>query len=277
MPYLGSAPTTSFQTLAKQDFSVSATASYTLSQSVTSANDIALFINNVRQEPTTAYSASGTSLTLTEATAGSDDMYCVYIGRAVGTINPASGSVGMAQLSATGTKSSSTFLRGDNSFATIEAGEKNDIYWSAYGTTDQTSLTNNTINTVVFNNTWSQSSHNGYSTSTGKFTVPSGGKGIYHIYGFATIGGTGTANNHTRSLYTWVYKNTSSALARTGHFLTANYYEGTQGSNNPVTTLQLLEVGDTVEIKIQAYGNDFSVDHLSYTTHFSGYRVLAVS
>ena len=123
MPYLGSAPSTSSQSLVKQDLSVSATTSYTLSQSVTSANDIALYINNVRQEPTTAYSASGTSLTLTEATAGTDDMYCVYIGRAVGTINPASGSVGMAQLSATGTKSSSTFLRGDNSFAEAGGGK----------------------------------------------------------------------------------------------------------------------------------------------------------
>ncbi len=133
MPYLGSAPTTSFQTLAKQDFTTSATTSYTLSNSVTSANDIALFINNVRQEPTAAYSASGTALTLSEATAGSDDMYCVYIGRAVGTINPASGSVGtsqlvdgsvsIAKLSATGTASSSTFLRGDNSFAEAGGGK----------------------------------------------------------------------------------------------------------------------------------------------------------
>ena len=65
MPYIGHKPATSFHSLVKQDFSVSATASYTLSQSVTSANDIALFINNVRQEPTYAYSASGTSLTLT--------------------------------------------------------------------------------------------------------------------------------------------------------------------------------------------------------------------
>ncbi len=133
MPYLGSAPTTSFQTLAKQDFTTSATTNYTLSNSVTSANDIALFINNVRQEPTAAYSASGTALTLSEATAGSDDMYCVYIGRAVGTINPASGSVGtsqlvdgsvsIAKLSATGTASSSTFLRGDNSFAEAGGGK----------------------------------------------------------------------------------------------------------------------------------------------------------
>jgi len=117
MPYVGVQPSTSFQTLAKQDFTTSATTSYTLSQSVSSANDIALFINNVRQEPTYAYSASGTALTLTAATTSSDDMYCIYLGRSVGTINPASGSVGTGELSATGTKDSTTFLRGDNTFA----------------------------------------------------------------------------------------------------------------------------------------------------------------
>ena len=100
MPYIGAVPATAFQTINKQDFSVSATTNYTLSQSVTSANDIALFINNVRQEPTTAYSATGTSLSLTAATASSDDMYCVYLGKSVGTINPASGSVGNSQVAA---------------------------------------------------------------------------------------------------------------------------------------------------------------------------------
>ena len=45
------------------------------------------------------------------------------MGKAVGTVNPASGSVGLAQLSATGTKSSSTFLRGDNSFAEAGGGK----------------------------------------------------------------------------------------------------------------------------------------------------------
>ena len=66
MPYIGHKPATSFHSLVKQDFSVSATTSYTLSQSVTSANDIALFINNVRQEPTDAYSVSGTALHLAQ-------------------------------------------------------------------------------------------------------------------------------------------------------------------------------------------------------------------
>jgi hypothetical protein len=80
-----------------------------------------LFINFVRQEPTTAYTASGTSLTLTSATSASDDMYCVFLGKAVQTVNPPSGSVGISQLSATGTKDSTTFLRGDNTFATVSS------------------------------------------------------------------------------------------------------------------------------------------------------------
>jgi len=115
--YLGNQPALSYTSFAKQDFTTSATTSYTLDNPVTNANELALFINFVRQEPTTAYTASGTTLTLTSATSASDDMYCVFLGKAVQTVNSPSGSVGISQLSATGTKDATTFLRGDNSFA----------------------------------------------------------------------------------------------------------------------------------------------------------------
>jgi hypothetical protein len=115
--YLGNQPALSYTSFAKQDFTTSATTSYVLDNPVANANELALFINFVRQEPTTAYSASGTSLTLTSATSASDDMYCVYLGKAVQTVNPPSGSVGISQLTATGTKDATTFLRGDNTFA----------------------------------------------------------------------------------------------------------------------------------------------------------------
>ena len=120
MPFIGNQPALSYTSFAKQDFTTSATTSYTLSQPVANENEIALFINFVRQEPTTAYTASGTSLTLTSATSASDDMYAIFLGKAVQTVNPPAGSVGLSQLSATGTKDATTFLRGDNSFA--EAG-----------------------------------------------------------------------------------------------------------------------------------------------------------
>jgi hypothetical protein len=98
MPFIGNQPALSYTSFAKQDFTTSATTSYTLDNPVTNENEIALFINFVRQEPTTAYTASGTSLTLTSATSASDDMYCVFLGKAVQTVNPPNASVGTAQI-----------------------------------------------------------------------------------------------------------------------------------------------------------------------------------
>ena len=45
MPYIGNTPADKFLTLAKQSFSTSATTSYTLDNSISSTQDIALFIN----------------------------------------------------------------------------------------------------------------------------------------------------------------------------------------------------------------------------------------
>jgi len=95
--YLGNQPALNYTSFAKQDFTTSATTSYTLDNPVANENELALFINFVRQEPG-SYSASGTSLTLTEATSASDDMYCVFLGKAVQTVNPPNASVGASQL-----------------------------------------------------------------------------------------------------------------------------------------------------------------------------------
>ncbi len=100
MSYVGNKPALNYVNLAVQHFSTSATASYTLNQSVSDEVDIALFINNVRQQPGSsyAYTASGTTLTLSQATAGSDSMYCVFLGKAVETVNPPAGSVNTSEL-----------------------------------------------------------------------------------------------------------------------------------------------------------------------------------
>jgi hypothetical protein len=99
--YLGNQPALAYTSLAKQDFTTSATTSYVLDNPVANENEIALFINFVRQEPTTAYTASGTSLTLTSATSASDDMYAIFLGKAVQTVNPPAGSVGLDKIDST--------------------------------------------------------------------------------------------------------------------------------------------------------------------------------
>jgi len=93
--YIGNEPALAYTSFAVQHFTTSATTSYTLDHSVANENEIALFINNVRQEPGSsyAYTASGTALTLSAATSASDTMYCVFLGKAVQTVTPAVGSV----------------------------------------------------------------------------------------------------------------------------------------------------------------------------------------
>ena len=93
MAYIGNTPAEKYQTLNKQTFSVSATTGYTLSSAVTNPQEIALFINNVRQNPNSSYSVSGTALTLSAATSSGDVMYAVFLGKSVGTIAPALNSV----------------------------------------------------------------------------------------------------------------------------------------------------------------------------------------
>ena len=104
MAYLGNAPARSFISFERQVFTiVNSQTAYTLDHSVTNENDIRLVVNNVVQEPGSgkAYTASGTTLTLSAAlTNGTDEMYCVFLGRAVATNKPGAGSVGATELSA---------------------------------------------------------------------------------------------------------------------------------------------------------------------------------
>jgi hypothetical protein len=96
MPYIGNTPALDYISYAVQNFTVTAgTTVYTLDYSVANENDIRLVINNVIQRPgaSFAYSATGTTLTLTSATLVTDTMYAVFIGRAVQTVVPPAGSV----------------------------------------------------------------------------------------------------------------------------------------------------------------------------------------
>ena len=91
MPYIGNTPALDYISYAVQNFTVTAgTTSYALDYSVANENDIRLVINNVIQRPgaSFAYSATGTTLTLTSATLATDTMYAVFIGRAVQTVTP---------------------------------------------------------------------------------------------------------------------------------------------------------------------------------------------
>jgi hypothetical protein len=64
MPYLGNIPATQFAELKYQDFTGGTGTSFTLNDPVGSAQELEVFVNNVRQEPGVAYTVSGTGLTM---------------------------------------------------------------------------------------------------------------------------------------------------------------------------------------------------------------------
>jgi hypothetical protein len=101
MPYLGSTPNASFSTRTKQDFTANgSTTAFTLSSAVASANDIEVFVGNVRQEPTDAYTVNGTTLTMSEAPATGMNFYVVFKQLEENSVVPADGTISSAKIAA---------------------------------------------------------------------------------------------------------------------------------------------------------------------------------
>ena len=98
MPFLGNKPTNNFTSFEKQDITGDGSSSYTLAHAVNNEKDIDLFINFIHQEPTTAYQAAGTTLTLTESISSSDDCYILFRSRAIQSATTPDGSVTSAKL-----------------------------------------------------------------------------------------------------------------------------------------------------------------------------------
>lgn len=86
MPYLGNNPTANFATVTKDTFSGNAsTTAFTLSKTATT-NGVAVYVENVRQIPTTAYAVSGTTLTFTAApVSGTNNIYVMHHNTPVST------------------------------------------------------------------------------------------------------------------------------------------------------------------------------------------------
>ena len=122
MAYIGNIPAEAYISISSQTFTTINGTDYTLSSSVESSEDIALFLNNVRQKPST-YTATGTALTMGTATTTADELYCIYLGKALQTVHPGADSVGTSQLATTGSACSSTYLRGDMAWSTVTVGD----------------------------------------------------------------------------------------------------------------------------------------------------------
>ena len=142
MPYIGNQPADRFGSLAYQDLT-GVTGSpvkrgFTLNQAVANEMELEVFVNNVRQEPTDAYTVSGTTLTMTGDVETTDDFYVVFQGKAIGTVTHPSNTPIVAT---TGTFSDNVSTTGDF----LSTGKE---YFEVVLTTAQTGLTDDTLITV---------------------------------------------------------------------------------------------------------------------------------
>ena len=209
MGYLGNQPAESFASFEKQVFTiVNSQTAYTLNHAVTNENDIRLVINSVVQEPGSgkAYTAFGTTLTLSAAlTNGTDTMYCVFLGRALQTVNPPNASVGTAQianLAVTSGKLASGVL------------PTNTPAFEAYlGGSGGQSVSDNTV-TLVQANTEVYDTDSAYDTSTYRFNPQTAGK--YLVYGsiLAEVGSSSNMNEN----YIYIKKNGSNVTEYEDNF-----------------------------------------------------------
>ena len=92
MAYVGTPidTTNQFQSLAGKRFDGDgSTTAFTLDVAPSSTLDIEVFVGNVRQDPNSAYTLSGTTLTFTGAPpSGTNNIYVVHQAKSVGTIDP---------------------------------------------------------------------------------------------------------------------------------------------------------------------------------------------
>ena len=282
MAYIGNTPAEAFSAFQKQDFSTSATTSYTLDHPVSNQNEIALFINFVRQEPTAAYTASGTTLTLTSATSSSDDMYCVYLGKAVQTVNPASGSVGSSQVA-------STIITGqtaETSIATDDLILLSDT--SASGALKKMTRANfvtglglaecsfiayqsssqgisNVTSTQVTLDTEDWDTDNAFASST--FTCPSDKAGKYIVVGAVRADPSWATTNQFNVM---IYRNGAS---NTGGFSSQNIV-ASKGNSMINVSIVNMSAGDTLKLYLyHDEGGSESLQPGQESTYFAGTRI----
>ena len=295
MAYIGQEPANSFISFEKQVFTiVNSQTAYTLSHAVTNENDIRLVINNVIQEPGSgkAYTASGTTLTLSAALVnGTDEMYCVYLGRALQTVNAPDGSISNSQVAPTiitgqtaetSIATDDTILIHDTSASALRKMTRANFVSGIGGTNtpaffvrnsgDQ-SITSGTITKVTLP-TEDLDTDNCFDNSTNyRFTPTTAGKYFF----FAC--GRGKANSGTLNYSNVLIRKNGTAGA--GNTFTASSTEQytSPGNTANATVNVILDMNgssDYVEMYMQVGGTQPKIksDNNGNPTMFGGYKII---
>ena len=275
------------------------TTAFTLDVAPSSTLDIEVFVGNVRQDPNSAYTLSGTTLTFTGAPpSGTNNIYVVHQAKSVGTIDVPALGVSTASLQAnsvTGAKLNTDVISAQTALAetpadtdeflvsdagTIKRIDFSHIKGNFFSETafyahmdSQQNLSQDTASVVTFSQERYDLGSN-YNASTYIYTAPSAG---YYRFDVAChVASASDSQLKTTSLF---LRFTPSGGSNTD--IVPSYYdnEGSRQRRKPHTfgIVRLLAANEAV--KVYAYPNVTSGTPVVYYSgtivenYFSGYRV----
>ena len=180
MPYLGSTPNASFSSRTKQDFTANgSTTAFTLSSAVASPNDIEVFVGNVRQEPTEAYTVNGVTLTMSAAPANGINFYVVFKGVEENSVVPADGTISDAKIATMAASKLTGALPAISGAALTNLGDNTPSFKVL--ATSGTNISNTTWTKVTMG-TKIWDTDTAFDLSNSRFTVPAGKNGKYQFH-----------------------------------------------------------------------------------------------
>lgn len=276
MGYVGNEPSVNFTSFAKQDITGNGGANYTLTHAVANANEIEVFVNNVRQEPTSAYSVSGTALTMTGNVASTDDFYVIYLGKALQTTVPPDGSVTNAKI-VNSTIDLTSKVTGILPVANGGSGQSTQVpCFSATFSSPLNSNTNNTAVKVRFNSTTFNQGGGTFDTSNYRYTP--GVSGIYMFGTTVNMKDSGD-NNNLQQQNVSIRKNGSDVLTNRIQLASQSGDYGLQGSAYnailTVTGLLQMDTDDYVEVWGSCYNANF--DLRPEFSRFYGFKLIGTT
>jgi hypothetical protein len=150
MPYIGKTPVIGNFIKLDSITTVNGQASYTMQNGGTNftayanVNQFLVSLNGVVQAPTDSFTVSGSTITFASNLVTGDVIdFIIVLGNTLDVGVPSDNTVSLAKLTATGTKNSTTFLRGDNTFAEAGGGLLACYYnqWNTQYTASGTTVT----------------------------------------------------------------------------------------------------------------------------------------
>jgi len=272
MAYIGNIPAVQYASFSKQTLTAdSSTVAFTLDNAVANENELEVFVNNVRQEPGSgnAYTASGTTLTMSAAPTTGDSFYVIFQGKATQTVTPGSGTVTNAMLagsianaklanSSITLNSSAISLGGSSTIANTPS------FFARVGTTTAFS---GASDTKVAADTEEWDTDNAYDSSTNyRFTVPAGEDGKYVIIGSAEYDVT-VENEYGRIRF---HKNGSSVNNSEVRLVLDSAFA------TIMKTVHIfdLSAGDYIEMYIRTLSSGGT--YVAGKTSFQGYKLIGV-